>query len=58
MPHVLTQLSPFFFSYPIWILLSAILWVCGHLSQRGESLRMYAALAIVVAAGMFLWQMH
>jgi hypothetical protein len=58
MTHVLSQLTPFLFSYPLWILVSAILWVCGQMTQRGGTLRMYGAFAIVVAAALFISQPH
>jgi len=54
MTHVFSQLTPLVTSYPAWIALSGILWVSGHLTQRGEGLRMLGALAIVVAAAMYL----
>jgi len=58
MPHVLSQLTPFVFSYPMWILLSGILWVSGQMTQRGETFKMFAALAIFIAAGMYISQMR
>ena len=54
MTHVFGQLTPFVLSYPVWIVVSGILWVSGGLTQRGETLRMFAALAIVIAAAMFM----
>jgi hypothetical protein len=58
MTHLFSQLTPFVFSYPLWIFVSATLWVSGQMSQRGENLKMFAAFAIFVAAGIYISQMH
>jgi hypothetical protein len=58
MTHVFSQLTPFVFSYPLWIFVSATLWVSGQVTQGGGNFRMYAAFAIVVAAGLYISQTH
>jgi hypothetical protein len=58
MTHVFSQLIPFVFSYPLWILVSAILWVSGQMMQRGETFKLFSGLAIFIAAAIYVAQMH
>lgn len=58
MTHVFSQLTPFVLSYPLWLFVSAMCWMTGHVTERFSSLKMYAAFAIVIAAAIFVGQGH